>query len=102
MYIRRVVIANLRSLRAGTGVVAFVRFACANWRIRDITVWVIVKEVRQKNSVVADRIRSGELRDIITEFEGIPPTDWRYNDKELVVVVEGDERGQRRAGGRGG
>jgi len=43
---------------------------------------VIVKKVSQKKAVVADSIKNGEIRDVITEIEGIPPTDWRYNDKE--------------------
>jgi hypothetical protein len=47
------------------------------WRVG-----VIVKKVSQKKAVVANSIKNGEIRDIQTEIKGIPPTDWRYNDKE--------------------
>jgi hypothetical protein len=62
------------------------------WRVG-----VIVKKVSQKRAVVADRITSGQIRDVQTEIEGIPPTDWRYNDKEASgwswteTSSEGDE-----------
>lgn len=42
----------------------------------------IVKKQSQKRAVVANRIENGKLRDVENEIEGIPPTDWRMNDKE--------------------
>jgi hypothetical protein len=47
------------------------------WRVG-----TIVKKVSQKKAAVANRITNGQLREIQTEIDGIPPTDWRYNDKE--------------------
>lgn len=47
------------------------------WRVG-----VVVKKTGKKKAIVADRIKNGELRDIRFEVEGIPRTDWRYNDKE--------------------
>jgi hypothetical protein len=47
------------------------------WRVG-----TIIKKTSQKKAVVANRITNGQLREIQTEIEGIPPTDWRYNDKE--------------------
>lgn len=43
---------------------------------------VIVKKLDQKTAVVADKVKAGELREKRFEFSGIPPTDWRYDDKE--------------------
>ena len=43
---------------------------------------VIVKKESQKKASIWDRVKSGELRGKIGEFEGVPATDWRYNDKE--------------------
>ena len=43
---------------------------------------VIIKKVSKKKAVVADRVSNGQLRDKRFEVEGVPPTDWRYNDKE--------------------
>ncbi|WP_324664177.1 hypothetical protein [Haloarcula sediminis] len=43
---------------------------------------VIIKKTSQKEAVVADRIKNGQLKDTFMEIEGIPPTDWRYHDKE--------------------
>jgi len=43
---------------------------------------VIIKKESQKEAVVADRIKSGQLKDKRFTVEGVPPTDWRYNDKE--------------------
>jgi len=43
---------------------------------------VIIKKVSKKKAVVADRVSNGQLRDQRFEVEGVPPTDWRYNDKE--------------------
>jgi len=62
------------------------------WRVG-----VVVKKVSQKRAVVADRITNGEIRGVQTEIDGIPPTDWRYNDKEASswswreTSSEGDE-----------
>jgi hypothetical protein len=47
------------------------------WRVG-----TIIKKVSKKRAVVADSIKSAQLADIQFEIEGIPPTDWRYNDKE--------------------
>jgi len=43
---------------------------------------VIVKKESKKKATIWDRVTNGELRGKIGEFEGVPPTDWRYNDKE--------------------
>jgi hypothetical protein len=42
----------------------------------------IVKKKSKKRAVIADRITNGQIRDVQAEIEGIPPTDWRYDDKE--------------------
>jgi len=42
----------------------------------------IVKKVSKKKAVVADRISGGQLKDVETTIDGVPPTDWRYNTKE--------------------
>jgi hypothetical protein len=47
------------------------------WRVG-----TIVKKTSQKNAVIAERITNGEIRDVQGEIEKVPPTDWRYNDKE--------------------
>jgi len=47
------------------------------WRVG-----VVVKKVSKKQAVIADRISGGQIRDVQGEIEGIPETDWRYNDKE--------------------
>ncbi|WP_049929800.1 hypothetical protein [Halosimplex carlsbadense] len=47
------------------------------WRVG-----TIVKKVTQKNAIVADSIKGGQLADIQYELEGVPETDWRYNDDE--------------------
>lgn len=43
---------------------------------------IIVKKESQKKATVWERVTNGELRGKVGEFEGVPPTDWRYNDKE--------------------
>jgi hypothetical protein len=47
------------------------------WRVG-----TIIKKVSQKRAIVADSIKNSQLADIQFEIEGVPPTDWRYNDKE--------------------
>jgi hypothetical protein len=43
---------------------------------------IIVKKESPKKATVWERVTNGELRGKVGEFEGVPPTDWRYNDKE--------------------
>jgi len=43
---------------------------------------VIIKKESQKEAVVADRIKNGRLKDERFKVEGVPETDWRYNDLE--------------------
>lgn len=50
------------------------------WRVG-----VIIKKVSKKKAVVADKIKSGEIRDRRFEIEGVPPTDWRFNTKDPSV-----------------
>lgn len=45
---------------------------------------VVVKKVSQKKAVVYDRIINGQPRGELFAIEGIPPTDWRYDDKEAT------------------
>ncbi|WP_135363850.1 hypothetical protein [Halosimplex halophilum] len=48
------------------------------WRVG-----IIVKKVSKKKALVAESIKNGELADLHDDpIEGIPETDWRYNDKE--------------------
>jgi len=47
------------------------------WRVG-----VIIKKRDKKSAVIADKVKNGELRGIRDEVEGVPPTDWRYNDKD--------------------
>ena len=46
---------------------------------------VIVKKTSKKQAVVADRIKSGEVKDVRFEIDGIPQTDWRYDTKDPAV-----------------
>lgn len=50
------------------------------WRVG-----VIVKKTAKKEAIVADKIKSGELRDERFRISGIPQTDWRYNTKDPAV-----------------
>ncbi|WP_232687190.1 hypothetical protein [Halobacterium zhouii] len=43
---------------------------------------IIVKKESPKKASVWERVTNGQLRDKVGEFEGVPPTDWRYNDQE--------------------
>lgn len=43
---------------------------------------VVIKKLSPKRAAVYDRITSGQPKGKMFEVEGIPPTDWRYNDKE--------------------
>jgi hypothetical protein len=43
---------------------------------------IIVKKESPKKATIWKRVTNGELRGKVGEFEGVPPTDWRYNDKE--------------------
>ena len=56
------------------------------WRVG-----VIVKKTAKKRAIVADKIKSGELRDIRFEIDGIPQTDWRYDTKDPSVWSWTDE-----------
>ncbi|MBP1921828.1 hypothetical protein J2751_000825 [Halorubrum alkaliphilum] len=56
------------------------------WRVG-----VIVKKTAKKRAIVADKIKSGELRDIQFEIDGIPQTDWRYDTKDPSVWSWTDE-----------
>jgi len=47
------------------------------WRVG-----VIVKKVSQKKAIIADSITGSSISDIRGEIEGVPPTDWTYDDKE--------------------
>jgi hypothetical protein len=47
------------------------------WRVG-----VIVKKVSQKKALIAESIKGSSISDVRGEIEGVPPTDWRYNDKE--------------------
>jgi len=47
------------------------------WRVG-----VIIKKTSKKTAVVADKITNGELADVQFEIDGVPPTDWRYNDSD--------------------
>lgn len=43
---------------------------------------LVIKKTSQKKAVVYDRIVNGRPKGKRFEVEGIPPTDWRYDDKE--------------------
>ena len=47
------------------------------WRVG-----VIVKKVSQKKAVIAESITGSSISDVRGKIEGIPPTDWTYDDKE--------------------
>lgn len=47
------------------------------WRVG-----TIIKKTDKKTAVIADKIKNGELRGVSDPIEGVPPTDWRYNDKD--------------------
>ncbi|WP_135828952.1 hypothetical protein [Halorussus halobius] len=47
------------------------------WRVG-----VVIKKTSKKEAVVADSIKSGEIRDVQFEIEGVPPTDWQFNTLE--------------------
>lgn len=47
------------------------------WRVG-----IILKKVSLKKAVIAESIKSDRIADIRGEIEGVPPTDWTYNDKE--------------------
>ncbi|MWV63299.1 hypothetical protein GRS48_00425 [Halorubrum sp. JWXQ-INN 858] len=46
---------------------------------------VIIKKTSKKQAIVADKIKSGEVRDERFRIDGIPQTDWRYNTKDPAV-----------------
>ncbi|WP_248515066.1 hypothetical protein [Salinarchaeum laminariae] len=46
---------------------------------------VVIKKTSQKKAIVADRIKSGEIRDELFSIEGIPATDWRYDTNDPAV-----------------
>ena len=46
---------------------------------------VIVHKTSKKKAEVADRVKSGEIRDVQFEIDGIPQTDWRYDTKDPAV-----------------
>jgi len=50
------------------------------WRVG-----VIVKKTSKKEAIVADSIKSGEVRDERFRIDGIPQTDWRYDTKDPAV-----------------
>lgn len=50
------------------------------WRVG-----VIIKKTSKKQAIVADKIKSGEIRDERFRIDGIPQTDWRYNTKDPSV-----------------
>ncbi|SNR49278.1 ABC-F family ATPase [Halorubrum vacuolatum] len=50
------------------------------WRVG-----VILKKTSKKQAVIADKIKSGELRNERFRIDGIPQTDWRYNTKDPSV-----------------
>jgi len=45
----------------------------------------IVKKTSKKQAVVADKIKSGEVKDVQFTIDGIPRTDWRYNTKDPSI-----------------
>jgi len=47
------------------------------WRVG-----VIVKKVSQKKAIIAGSITGSSISDVRGEIEGVPPTDWTYDDKE--------------------
>ena len=47
------------------------------WRVG-----IIIKKVSKKKAIIAESIKNSSISDVVGEIEGIPPTDWRYNDKE--------------------
>jgi len=46
---------------------------------------VIIKKTSKKQAIVADKIKSGEVRDERFRIDGIPQTDWRYNTDDPAV-----------------
>lgn len=50
------------------------------WRVG-----VIIKKISKKQAIIADKIKSGEIRDERFRIDGIPQTDWRYNTKDPSV-----------------
>jgi len=46
---------------------------------------VVIKKTSKKQAIIADKIKSGEVRDVQATIDGVPPTDWRYNDKDPAV-----------------
>ena len=50
------------------------------WRVG-----VIIKKISKKRAIVADKIKSGEIRDERFRIDGIPQTDWRYDTKDPAV-----------------
>jgi hypothetical protein len=58
------------------------------WRVG-----VVVKKTSKKQAIVADKIKSGEIRDERFRIDGIPQTDWRYNTKDPAVWswTDGDD-----------
>jgi len=46
---------------------------------------VVIKKVSQKEAVVAEKIKNGEIRDERFRISGIPPTDWRYDTNDPAV-----------------
>lgn len=45
----------------------------------------IIKKTSQKDAIIADRIKNGEVKGKLGEITGIPQTDWRYDDKDPSV-----------------
>jgi len=55
----------------------------------------IIQKQDLKSAIVADSIKSGEVRDKLFEIDGIPQTDWRYDTSDPAVWswtgAEGEE-----------
>lgn len=45
----------------------------------------IIQKQSKKQAVVADSIKSGEVRDELFRIDGIPQTDWRYDTNDPAV-----------------
>jgi len=62
------------------------------WRVG-----VIVKKVSQKKAIIADSITGSSIGDVRGELEGVPPTDWTYDDKEASNWHWSDEETEEEA-----
>ncbi|WP_324666273.1 hypothetical protein [Haloarcula sediminis] len=58
---------------------------------------VVIKKTSKKQAVVADKIKSGEIREERFKIDGIPQTDWRYdtNDPAVWSWTGDDEEGEK-------